>query len=104
MFLVGIQTAALLVTLWSINCGDVSTNDDRSLGNEKRRSIWKRRSNRTTKEKKKAAISVRELHKLQEIARPSDAKLFYTDVEKRKRKSNSGNTRGICCNEDETNS
>jgi len=35
------------------------------------------------KRKEKAAISIiRELHNLQEIARPSDAKLFYADVEK----------------------
>ena len=34
------------------------------------------------KRKEKAAISVRELHNLQEIARPSDAKLFYADVKK----------------------
>ena len=32
--------------------------------------------------KEKAATRVRELHKLQEKARPSDAKLFYADVEK----------------------
>ena len=32
--------------------------------------------------KEKAATRVRELHKLQEIARPSDAQLFYADVEK----------------------
>ena len=34
------------------------------------------------KKKEKAAISVRDLHKLQEIARPSDSILFYQDVEK----------------------
>ena len=34
------------------------------------------------KRKEKAAVSVRELHNLQEIARPSNAKLFYEDVEK----------------------
>ena len=34
------------------------------------------------KRKEKVAISVRELHNLQEIARPSNAKLFYADVEK----------------------
>ena len=34
------------------------------------------------KRKEKAAISVRDLHKLQEIARPSDSVLFYQDVEK----------------------
>ena len=34
------------------------------------------------KRKEKAAASVRELHNLQEIARPSDAKLFDEDVEK----------------------
>ena len=34
------------------------------------------------KRKEKAAISVRELHNLQEIAHPSNVKLFYTDVEK----------------------
>ena len=34
------------------------------------------------KRKEKAAISVRDLHKLQEIARPSDSMLFYQDVEK----------------------
>ena len=32
--------------------------------------------------KQKAATKVRELHKLQEIARPSDTRLFYADVEK----------------------
>ena len=32
--------------------------------------------------KEKAATRVRALHKLQEIARPSDAKLFYADMEK----------------------
>ena len=32
--------------------------------------------------KEKAATRVQELHKLQETARPSDAKLFYADVEK----------------------
>ena len=34
------------------------------------------------KRKAKAAISVRALHKLEEIARPSDSMLFYQDVEK----------------------
>ena len=34
------------------------------------------------KRKDKAAISVRALHKLEEIARPSDSMLFYQDVEK----------------------
>ena len=34
------------------------------------------------KRKEKAATSVQELHNLQEIARPSDAKPFYEDVEK----------------------
>ena len=34
------------------------------------------------KRKTKAAISVRALHKLEEIARPSDSMLFYQDVEK----------------------
>ena len=34
------------------------------------------------KRKEKAAISVRDLHKLQETARPSDTMLFYQDVEK----------------------
>ena len=38
-------------------------------------------SKKTIKEKK-TAVSVRDLHKLQEIARPSNAKLFYEDVEK----------------------
>ena len=34
------------------------------------------------KRKDKVAISVRVLHKLEEIARPSDSILFYQDVEK----------------------
>ena len=34
--------------------------------------------------KEKAATSVRELHSLQEIARQSDAKLYYADLEKEK--------------------
>ena len=55
--------------LWSINCRDMSRNDDGSLGNEKRA------SNKTTKEKRKGAASVQELHNLQEIARPSNEKL-----------------------------
>ena len=33
------------------------------------------------KREAKAAISVRDLHKLEEIARPSDSILFYQDVE-----------------------
>ena len=32
------------------------------------------------KRKEKAVVSVRELHNLEEIARPSDAMLFYEDV------------------------
>ena len=52
----------------------------------------------------KAAISVRDLHKLQEIARLSDSMLFYQDMEKRNTTGNSGETRRICCNENETNS
>ena len=35
------------------------------------------------KRKGKVASSARELHNLQEISRPSDAKLFYADVEKK---------------------
>ena len=34
------------------------------------------------KRKEKEAISMRDLHKLQETARPSDSMLFYQDVEK----------------------
>ena len=34
------------------------------------------------KRKEKAASTVRDLHKLQEVARPSDVTLFYQDVEK----------------------
>ena len=68
--------------LGSINCRDVSKNNDKAVGNEKRRSIWERRNNKTTNKKRKTATRVRELHKLQEIARPSDAKLFYADVDK----------------------
>ena len=34
------------------------------------------------KRKAKAAISVKALHKLEEITRPSDSMLFYQDVEK----------------------
>ena len=33
------------------------------------------------KRKERAAITVRELHKLEEQARPSDSNLFYQDVE-----------------------
>ena len=41
-----------------------------------------KKKEKTTKEKKKVAVSVWELHDLQEIARPSNAKLFYEDMEK----------------------
>ena len=47
--------------------------------------LWEMRKEEVTKQqirKEKAAIRVRELHKLQEIARPSDAKLFYADGDK----------------------
>ena len=54
--------------------------------------------------KEKAATRVQALHKLQETARPSDAKLFYADVKKTNRNINGGNTRRICCHEDKTNS
>ena len=45
--------------------------------------------------KEKAATRVRELHKLQEIARPSDAKLFYTDMEKEIEKSTAATLEGF---------
>ena len=41
------------LNLGSINCRDVSTHDDRAVGNEKRRSLWERRRNKTTNKKKK---------------------------------------------------
>ena len=47
--------------------------------------LWEMRKEEVTKQQKrkeKAAISVRDLHKLQEIARPSDSMLFYQEVEK----------------------
>ena len=68
--------------LGSINCRDVSTNDDRSMGNEKKEVYGKEEVTRQQKRKETAATSVRELHKFQEIARPSDTKLFYADVKK----------------------
>ena len=42
----------------------------------------KEKSTKQQIRKEKAATRVRDLHKLQETARPSDAKLFYVDVEK----------------------
>ena len=58
------------------------------------------------KRKDKAAISVQALHKLEEIAHPSDSFLFYHDVEKEIEQGtgNSGETRKMHCNENETNS
>ena len=43
---------------------------------------WKEEGTKQQIRKEKAATRVRDLHKLQEQARPSDAKLFYADVEK----------------------
>ena len=40
----------------------------------------KEEATKQQKRKAKAAISVRVLHKLEEIARPSDSILFYQDV------------------------
>ena len=45
--------------------------------------------------KEKAATRVRELHKLQEIARPSDAKLFYADVDKQIETSTAATLKGF---------
>ena len=47
------------------------------------------------KRKEKAAISVRELHNLQEIARPSHAKIFYEDVEKEIEKGTAATVEGF---------
>ena len=75
--------ADLKLSSFSIALLILSTHDDWSLGNEKRRSIHgKEEVTKQQNRKEKTATSVRELHKLQEIARPSDAKLFYAEVEK----------------------
>ena len=42
----------------------------------------KEEARKQQKRKAKTAVSVRVLHKLEEIARPSDSILFYQDVEK----------------------
>ena len=63
----------------------MSTNDDRSEGNEKKGVGEKEYQN--NKFEKKAATRVQELHKLQEIACLSDAKLLYADVQKQIKKS-----------------
>ena len=47
------------------------------------------------KRKEKAAVSVRELHNLQEIARPSNAKLFYEDMEKEIEKGTAATLEGF---------
>ena len=41
--------------LGSIHSRGMSKNDDRAVGNEKRRSIWKRRRNKTTNKKRKSS-------------------------------------------------
>ena len=41
----------------------------------------KKAASREQKRKERAAITVRELHKLEEQARPNDSNLFYRDVE-----------------------
>ena len=41
--------------LKSIYCRDVSTHDDRAVGNEKRRSLWERRRDKTTNKKRKGS-------------------------------------------------
>ena len=47
------------------------------------------------KRKEKAATRVRALHKLQETARPSDAKLFYADMEKEIEKATAATLEGF---------
>ena len=47
------------------------------------------------KRKEKATVSVRDLHKLQEIAHPSDAMLFYEDVEKEIEKGTAATLEGF---------
>ena len=47
------------------------------------------------KRKEKAAVSVRDLHKLQEIARPSDEMLFYEDVKKEIEKETAATLEGF---------
>ena len=49
------------------------------MGNEKK--YWRGEGTKQQIRKEKAATRVRSLHKLQETARPSDAKLFYADME-----------------------
>ena len=47
------------------------------------------------KRKEKVAISVRDLHKLQEIARPNDSVLFYQNVEKEIEKETAATLEGF---------
>ena len=56
------------------------------------------------KRKAKAAISVRALYKLEEIARPSDSFTILPGRRNRNRTRHSGDTKRIHCNENETNS
>ena len=63
----------------------------------------KEEATKQQKGKAKAAISVRALHKVGEIARPSDSFLFYQNVKKKIRTGNSGEAIRIHCNENETN-
>ena len=60
--------------------------------------LWEMRKEEVTKQQKrkeKAAISVRVLHKLQEIARPSDSMLFHQDVEKEIEQGTAANLEGF---------
>ena len=47
----------------------------------------KEEGTKKTNKKRKKVTRVRALHKLQEIARPSNTKLFYADVDKQIKKS-----------------
>ena len=66
----------------------------------------KEEATKQQKRKAKAAISVRVLHRLDEITRPSDSFPFYHAVEKEieQRTGNSGETKRVHCNGNETNS
>ena len=61
---------------------DLSIHDDWSLENIKKGVYGNEEVTKKQKRRGRATVSVRDLHKLQEIVRLNDAKLFYEHVEK----------------------
>ena len=67
--------------LGSINCRNLYMNDDWSMGDKEWRSIWQGRGSKAAKAEGQGSNQGQELHELQDQAQPSNAFLFYQNIE-----------------------